>query len=65
VGGRLPPKLCIRAKKAWVKWLHLGEYCYNTTHQMSIGMTPFIDLYSYDPISFVDIFFGDSRDSMV
>jgi hypothetical protein len=28
-------------KKAWVRWLHLGEYCYNTTHHMSIDMTPF------------------------
>jgi hypothetical protein len=26
--------------KAWVKWLHLGEHCYNTTHHMSIIMTP-------------------------
>jgi hypothetical protein len=54
-----------RQQKAWVKWLHLVEYCYNTTHHMSIGMTPFIDLYSYDPISFVEIVFSDSRDPMV
>ncbi len=26
---------------AWVKWIHLGEYCYNTMYHMSIGMTPF------------------------
>jgi hypothetical protein len=25
----------------WVKWLHLGHHCYNTTFHMSIGMTPF------------------------
>jgi hypothetical protein len=25
----------------WVKSLHLGEHCYNTTFHMSIGMTPF------------------------
>jgi hypothetical protein len=52
-------------QKAWVRWLHLGEYCYNTTHHMSIGMTPFRALYSYDPLSFVEIVFGDSRAPMV
>jgi hypothetical protein len=52
-------------QKAWVKWLHLGEYCYNTTQHMSIGMSPFRALYSYDPLSFVEIAFGDSRSPMV
>ena len=52
-------------QKAWVKWLHLGDYCYNTTHHMSIGMPPFRALYSYDPLSFVEIIFGDSRAPMV
>eukprot|EP00253_Pinus_taeda_P007200 PITA_07200 len=28
-------------QRAWLKWPHLGEYCYNTTHHMSIGMSPF------------------------
>jgi hypothetical protein len=28
-------------QRTWVKWLHLGENCYNTTFHMSIGMTPF------------------------
>jgi hypothetical protein len=32
---------------------------------MSIGMSPFRALYSYDPLSFVEIAFGDSRDPMV
>jgi hypothetical protein len=32
---------------------------------MSIGMSPFRDLYSYDPLSFVEIAFGDSRAPMV
>jgi hypothetical protein len=50
---------------AWVRWLHLGEYCYNTTHHMSIGMTPFRALYSYDPLFFIEISFGDSRALMV
>jgi hypothetical protein len=52
-------------QKAWVRWLHLGEYCYNTTQHMSIGMSPFKALYSYDPFSFVDISFRDSRVPMV
>jgi hypothetical protein len=52
-------------QKAWVKWLHLGEYCYNTTHHMSISMNPFRALYSYDPLSFVEVSFGDNRAPMV
>jgi transposase InsO family protein len=27
-------------QKAWTRWLHLGEYFYNTTQHMSIGMSP-------------------------
>ena len=28
-------------QRTWVvKWLHLGEHCYNTTYHMSIGMSP-------------------------
>ena len=38
-----------------------GEYCYNTTHHMSIGMSPFYALYGYHPLSFVDMMFGDSK----
>jgi hypothetical protein len=52
-------------QKAWVRCLHLGEYCYNTTQHTSIGMSPFRALYSYDPLSFVEIDFGDSRAPMV
>eukprot|EP00253_Pinus_taeda_P009495 PITA_09495 len=48
-------------QRAWVKWLHLGEFCYNTTYHMSIGMTPFRALYGYDALSFSDMIFGDSR----
>jgi hypothetical protein len=32
---------------------------------MSIGMTPFRALYSYDPLSFVEIVFGDRKAPMV
>ena len=48
-------------QKAWLHWLHLGEYCYNTTYHMSIGMTPFQALYGYDALSFSDIMFGASK----
>jgi hypothetical protein len=32
---------------------------------MSIGMSPFRSLYSYDPLSFVEISFGDNKAPMV
>ena len=48
-------------QKAWTKWLHLGEFCYNTTFHMSIGMSPFIELYGYDALTFYDMVFGYSR----
>ena len=47
-------------QKAWTKWLHLGEFCYNTTLHMSIGMSPFRELYDYEALTFFDIIFGDS-----
>ena len=31
----------------WEKWLHLGEYHYNTSHKMSIGMPYLYALYGY------------------
>ena len=51
-------------QKAWVKWIYLGEYCYNTIHHMSIGMSPFKALYNYEPLTFVEIMFRDSRAPM-
>jgi hypothetical protein len=48
-------------QKAWIRWLHLGEYCYNTTYHMSIGMSPFRALYGYEAPSFVELAFGESR----
>jgi hypothetical protein len=48
-------------EQTWIKWFHLGEHCYKTTHHMSIGMIPFIALYGYDATSFVDLEFGESR----
>ena len=48
-------------QKAWEKWLHLGEICYNTTFHILIGMSPFKALYGYDSLTFVEMIFGDSR----
>ena len=39
----------------------MGEYCYNTTYHMSIGMSPFQALYGYDALTFGDMVFGDNR----
>ena len=44
-------------QKAWIKWLHLGEFCYNTTFHMSIGMSPFKEIYGYDASTFIDHIF--------
>jgi hypothetical protein len=63
VNKRIEGYLCnyvSRQQRTWLKWLHLGEHCYNTTYHMSIGMTPFRALYGYDAPSFVDLAFGDS-----
>lgn len=48
-------------QKAWVRWLYLCEYCYNTTFHMSIGMSPFKALYGYDVLSFFDLAFEHSN----
>ena len=48
-------------QKAWIKWLHLGEFCYNTTFHMSVGMSPFKSLYGYDAYTFIDRILCDSR----
>ena len=44
-------------QKAWIKWLHLGDLCYNTTFHMSIGMSPFKALYGYYASTFIDHIF--------
>jgi hypothetical protein len=48
-------------QRAWVKWLHLGEYFYNTTPHRSIGMTPFRELYGYDSLTFMEVVLGDNK----
>ena len=49
-----------RQQRTWVKWLYLGEYCYNSTYDMTIGISPFRALYGYEPFSFVDLALADS-----
>jgi hypothetical protein len=48
-------------QRTWIKWLHLREHFYNTPHHMSIGMSPFKELYGYDSPSFLYLVFGKSR----
>ena len=45
----------------WIKWLHLAEYWYNTTHHMLAGMSPFKELYGYDSPSILDIILRESK----
>ena len=40
----------------------MGEFCYNTTFHMSIGMYHFKSFYGYDASTFIDHIFYDSRD---
>ena len=48
-------------QQTWIKWLHLGEYCYNTTYHMPIRMTPFKALYGYEALDYADLAFADNR----
>ena len=50
-----------RQRKAWLCWLHLGEYCYNTNFHMFIGMSLFYALYGYRALNFSDVMFGASK----
>ena len=44
-------------QKAWIKWVHLGEFSYNTTFHMSNGMYNFKEIYGYDAYTFIDHIF--------
>jgi len=61
VVGRVPEELCDRSVKDLDLVVASGRVLYNTTHHMSISMTPFHALYGYDALSFADIAFGDIR----
>ena len=41
--------------------MHLDEFCYNTTFNMSIDMSHFKELYGHDASTFIEHIFGDSR----
>ena len=41
--------------------MHLGEYCYNTTFHMSIGISTFYALYGYHALTFANMMFGASK----
>ena len=51
----------IGKQMSWTTWLHYGELCYNTTFHLSIGMSPFKSLNSYDAPNFDDMIFGDCK----
>ena len=59
--GRILKDYLSGRQKAWIKWLHLGEFCCNTTFHMSIDMSHCKALYGYDASTFIDHVFGDSR----
>jgi hypothetical protein len=48
-------------QRTWVRWLHMGEYCYYTTYHMSIRMSPFKALHGYDTPSLMETVFGVAR----
>ena len=48
-------------QNARIKWLYLGEYYYNNTHHMSIGMSPFKALYGYEATTFGDLIIQERK----
>lgn len=48
-------------QNACIKWLHLGEYFYNSTYHMSIKMTPFMALYGCDAPTILELLIIDSK----
>ena len=53
--------MCWGNKRHGCIWLYLGEHSYNTTHHMSIDMSPFRALYGYDALFFVDLALSDNK----
>ncbi|KAA0042358.1 putative retroelement pol polyprotein [Cucumis melo var. makuwa] len=54
---------CNEKPKEWIKWLPRAEYCYNTTFQRALGMTPFQVVYRCKPPSL--LYYGDQATSNV
>lgn len=47
--------------RAWNRYLYLAEFWYNTSHHMSINMTPFKALYGKDVTALHDYKAGDAN----
>ena len=45
----------------WFQWLHLAKWWYNSTYHTSEKMTPFQDLYGYEPTKWKDIIANQAR----
>jgi hypothetical protein len=54
-------ELCVRVATNMYKMVASQEHFYNTTHHISIEMSPFRELYGYDAPYFVDFVFGESQ----
>ena len=59
MGGGIFKDYVASQQKAWVRWIYLCVYYYNTTYHMSIQMTPFRALYGYNALSFIDLLTSD------
>lgn len=46
--------------KAWLQWLPLAEWCYNTTYHSATHMTPYRAIYGQDPPSHIRYITGSS-----
>ena len=49
----------------WVKWLTLAEWWYNTSFHMASKMSPFMELYGYQPQSITSPLKGHSKVQVV
>ena len=45
----------------WSQWLHLAEWWYNSTYHTSVKMTPFQDLYEYEPPNWKEFVLNDTN----
>ena len=45
----------------WSQWLHLAEWCYNSTYHTSAKMTPFQALYGYEPPNWKELVLKDTN----
>ena len=50
-----------RAANQWSWWLSWAELCYNTSFQLTIGMTPFEVIYSRPPPTLKQFMLGEIK----